>query len=184
MRRVLSPVVAYLVAVGRSMAGTWDAFWFTPADPTLLGVLRILTGAMLLYTHAVWGLALEDFFGPASWLSPGLVREIQSNQLAGSFWWWVPAGWMWPAYGIAMMILGLFTIGLCTRVTSVLALAVAISFVHRVPSSLFGLDQINILLTLYLAIGPSGQVLSVDRRLARRAGAGPARPTPRVGANL
>ena len=73
-----------------------------------------------------------------------------------------------------MVVLALFTIGLWTRVTSVLALVVAISYVHRVPAALFGLDQINIMLTLYLAIGPSGQALSVDRWLARwrRAGEG------------
>ena len=49
--------------------------------------------------------------------------------------------------------------------TSVLALFTAISYTHRVPAALFGLDQINIMLTLYLAIGPSGQTL-VARSLA------------------
>ena len=57
----------------------WDAFWFTPADPTLLGVIRVLTGLMLLYTHAVWGIVLGDFFGPAGWLSEGLVRNLQEG---------------------------------------------------------------------------------------------------------
>ena len=68
MRRVLNPVARYLADSARSLAEGWDAFWFTPADPTLLGVLRVLTGLMLLYTHAVWGLALDDFFGPTGWL--------------------------------------------------------------------------------------------------------------------
>ena len=53
MRRLLNPVVRDLTARARSLAGDWDAFWFRPADPTLLGLLRILTGLMLLYTHAV-----------------------------------------------------------------------------------------------------------------------------------
>ncbi|MBV8078552.1 MAG: hypothetical protein JO284_19240, partial [Planctomycetaceae bacterium] len=61
MRRVLNPVAGYLADLARSLAAGWDAFWFTPADPTPLGLLRVLTGAMLLYTHAVWGLALDDF---------------------------------------------------------------------------------------------------------------------------
>ena len=91
---------------------------------------------------------------------------------------------MWPAYGVSMLILALFTIGLWTRVTSILALVVVISFAHRVPEALFGLDQINVLLTLYLAIGPSGQALSVDRWLARRRGAAAAQPAPSVSANL
>ena len=49
---------------------------------------------------------------------------------------------------------------------------VALASRSRTPTAfrprLFGLDQINIMLTLYLAIGPSGQTLSLDRWLALR----------------
>ncbi|MBV8126168.1 MAG: HTTM domain-containing protein [Planctomycetaceae bacterium] len=185
MRRVLNLAVVYVADSARSLAQWWNAFWYTPADPTLLGVVRILTGLMLLYTHAVWGMALDAFFGPTAWLSKELVLSIQSDQFAYSFWWLVPSNWMWPAYGVSMLILALFTIGLWTRVTSIMALVVVISFAHRVPEALFGLDQINALLTLYLAIGKSGQALSVDRRMAlRRRGAAAAQPAPSVSANL
>ena len=49
--------------------------------------------------------------------------------------------------------------------------------------ALFGLDQINVMLTLYLAIGPSGAALSLDRWLARRRG-GPSAPAASSAANL
>jgi hypothetical protein len=68
-------------------------------------------------------------------------------------------------------------------VTSVLSLVVVISFVQRAPEAMFGLDQINAILTLYLAIGPSGHALSVDRWLALRRSA-TSLPLPSVGANL
>ena len=126
------------------------------------------TGLMLVYTHAVWGLALDDFFGPTSWLSPSLVRAIEAGQYTYSFWLWVPHTWMWPVYALSMVVFVCFTLGVWTRVTSVLALFTAISYTSRVPAALFGLDQINIMLTLYLAIGPSGQCLSLDRWLRRR----------------
>src|SRR5271165_4913103 len=185
MRRLLNPVVRELTAKARSLADDWDSFWFRPADPTLLGLLRILTGLMLLYTHAVWGLVLGQFFGPVSWLSPALVRAIQQDQYTYSFWWIVADGWMWPVYGFSMAVLLLFTLGLFTRVTSVLSLLVVISFAHRVPQATFGLDQINAMLTLYLAIGPSGQALSLDRFIARRQGGSAlSRPVPSAGANL
>src|SRR5208337_2793470 len=137
MRRLLNPVVRDLTARARSLADDWDAFWFRPADATLLGL----------------------FFGPVSWLSPALVRAIQQDQYTYSFWWLVADGWMWPVYGFSMAGLLLFTLGLFTRVTSILSLLVVISFAHRVPQATFGLDQINAMLTLYLAIGPSGQAL-------------------------
>jgi hypothetical protein len=185
MRRLLNPVFLYVEDCARATAEGWDAFWFTPADPTLLGVIRVLTGLMLLYTHAVWGLVLGDFFGPGGWLSEGLIRALQEGSYAYSFWWLVPEGWMWPAYGISMVILSLFTIGLWTRMSSILALVVTISFAHRVPVAMFGLDQINGMLTLYLAIGPSGRALSVDRWLAIRRGQSAASwGAPSVGANL
>jgi hypothetical protein len=185
MRRLLNRLARDAADSTRSLAGEWDAFWFTPADPNLLGVLRVLTGLMLLYTHAVWGFALGQFFGPVSWLSEGLVRAIQEDQYTYSFWWLVPDGWMWPVYGLSMAVLLLFTAGVWTRLTSVMALVVVISFAHRVPEAMFGLDQINAMLTLYLAIGPSGQALSVDRVFAGwRRGWAESRPAPSAGANL
>jgi hypothetical protein len=185
MRRILTPAVRYLANLARSLVEGWNAFWFSPADPTLLGVLRILTGLMLLYTHAVWGLALDDFFGPRSWLGESLVHAIQRDEFAWSFWWWIPSAWRWHAYAASMLILALFTIGLATRLTSILALITTISFSHRVSATLFGLDQINGILTLYLAIGPSGPALSLDRWIARRRRPGDAPlPAPSAAANL
>jgi hypothetical protein len=185
MRRLIDPISQYLKDVTQSVSRQWDQFWFTPADPTLLAVIRILTGLMLVYTHAVWGLALDDFFGRKSWLSPDLVHALQAPQYTYSFWWLVPHQAIWYAYAASMIIFILFTIGLWTRVTSVLALAAAISYVNRVPGSLFGLDQINIMLTLYLAVGSSGEVLSVDRWLYCRRNRDNANgPEPSVSANL
>lgn len=180
MRRALNPVIRYLRTVAQSVSQGWNAFWYTPADPTLLGVLRVLAGLMLLYTHAVWGLALDNFFGPTSWMSPELVRTIQADQFAYSFWWWVPPQSMWTAYAVSMVILALFTIGLWTRVTSVLSLIVTISFAHRAWEALFGLDQINVMLTLYLTIGNAGQAVSLDRWLMRRRGGPEAAPSVRA----
>ena len=184
MRRLIGVVVRYPLDFARGLAEGWEAFWYTPADSTLLGLLRMLTGLMLLYTHAVWGLALDAFFGPTSWLGPDLVRALQRQEFAYSFWWLVPPGWERAAWGASMVVLGLFTVGLWTRLTSVLALLLAISFAHRVPAALFGLDQINVMLTLYLAIGPSGAALSVDRWRARQRGGAEGPPAPSVGANL
>jgi hypothetical protein len=185
MRRIRGAIVSYAVDSSRALAEWWDAFWFTPADPTLLGLLRILTGLMLLYTHAVWGLVLPEFFGRGGWLNESLVRTVQEGQFTYSFWWLVSEDWMWSAHVVSMIVLGLFTVGLWTRVTSVLAFFVTVSYAYRVPEATFGLDQINAMLTLYLAIGPSGRALSVDRWLAVRRGlAPPGRPTPSAGANL
>ena len=80
MNGLTKHVVGYFKQTAQSVAADWNRFWYTPADPTLLGLIRIMTGLMLLYTHAVWGLALGDFFTSTGWLTPSLVRDMQANQ--------------------------------------------------------------------------------------------------------
>jgi hypothetical protein len=77
---------------------------------------------------------------------------------------------MWVAHIAALVVFALLTIGLFTRVVSILAWLLTVSYAHRVmPAALFGLDDINAMLAMYLMIGPSGAAFSVDRWLARRA---------------
>ena len=47
MRRLLNGLFGYAAELTRSIRDGWDAFFFTPADPTSLGLIRIVTG--LLY---------------------------------------------------------------------------------------------------------------------------------------
>ncbi len=184
MRQPVSTAGQYLVNLARSLARGWNEFWYSPADPALLGMIRFLTGMMLLYNHAIWGIVLDDFFGPESWASRELVSEVLANQYVYTFWWSVPPKWIWLAYALSMTVLFFFTIGLWSRISSILAVVVVISFAHRVPEALFGLDKINLMLTLYLAVGPSGKALSLDAWLARRLAKGWSPPQPSVAANF
>jgi hypothetical protein len=170
VRRAVNAVVRYPAALASGLARGWNDFWYTPVDPSLLGLIRIMTGMMLLYDHAIWGLVLGDFFGRDSWISRDLVDLVLRGQYTYTFWWWVPSGWIWLAYALSMTVLFWFTIGLWTRLSSILSVVVVISFAHRVPEALFGLDKVIAMLTLYLAIGPSGRALSLDSWLARRRG--------------
>lgn len=149
----------------------WDRFWFTPVDPHTVGVLRILCGLMLLYTHLVWSLDLLAFLGPKSWVPTTLVREMFRDSYAWSYLWYVesPAA-LWALHLLALAVLFAFTIGWQTRITSVLAVVITLSYCHRLPGALFGLDQVNAMLALYLALTPCGAVYSLDRWLAVRRG--------------
>lgn len=69
--------------------------------------------------------------------------------------------------GVIVVICFCFLIGFCTRLTSVLTWLAALSYIHRAPASLFGVDTMMVILLLYLAIGPCGAALSVDRLIAR-----------------
>jgi len=165
----------------QTAAENWNRFWFMPADPATLGLIRLLTGAMLVYTHWVWGLDFESFFGPESWVSSELVQRYLRDSYVFSLWYVVPHEYAFEVHLLCVGVLGLFALGLFTRVTSVLALLVVISYANRVPRALFGLDQINGLLTFYLALGPSGAAYSLDAWLRRRSEVGDRSQNPASG---
>ena len=161
---------------GTDLARGWNRFWFATADPHMLALIRILAGSMLFYTHLVWALDLMDFLGPNSWLPRQLARDLHRGSYAWSYLWYVesPAG-LWALHSVALIILAMFTAGLFTRITSVLAWLITVSYCHRLTGAFFGLDPINSMLAMYLMVGPSGAVYSVDHWLAtRRTG----RPSP------
>jgi hypothetical protein len=170
----------WLAARGRD----WERFWFTPADPVVLGVLRLLVGGMLIYTHVVWGLRLESLFGSHSWAPPALLDQVYGGQEFPSFWWSVTDAQLRMAHWTCLAILVLFTLGVATPVTSILAFAITVSYAYRARLANYGLDQINALLTLYLAMGPSGAALSVDRLIGRAFGWRPLRLSWRAGMAL
>lgn len=185
-------VADYLSELRRSAIAGWNRFWFTPSDPATLGLIRILAGAMLFYTHLVWSLDLESFFGPEGWISPAALKPAGEMRIGA----WTYFNFihsttgLWVAHVAALVVLLLLTIGLFSRVMAVLAFLVTVSYANRVPQAWFGLDDINALLSMYLMVGPCGAAYSVDRWLARRKASGQGRArewgpaSPSTSANL
>jgi hypothetical protein len=162
----------------------WDRFWFSPRDPVVLGAIRVCSGLMLLYTHFVWGLKLETFLGPRPFIEYGALRDVYDGAWA-TFWPLVSQEWVATVHYVCLGVLALYTIGLWTRVTSILALVITISYANRLFFATFGLDQINAMLTFYLAISPCGAALSVDQfQSGRRTGTDPWTAAPSIGANI
>lgn len=163
LRWLIGMSVAYLRDASSATATVWNRFWFAPIDPTTLCLIRVLAGLMLFYTHAVWTLDLEAFFGEQSWLSREVIAQANQEGYSWSVLNWCrsPAA-LWSMHVAALATFALLTIGLWTRAVSVLAFVFTVSYAHRTPGALFGLDQINSLLSLYLMVGPSGSRFSVD----------------------
>jgi hypothetical protein len=191
----------FLARVATDAIGAWNQFWFAAVDPATLGLLRILGGAMLVYTHAVWTIDLAAFFGPDSWVSLDTAQMLHrgpedapGDLFAGtSFVWSVfffatTPKLVWAVHIATLIACTLLTLGLFTRPAAVLTWILAVSYVHRTPGALFGLDQINTLLAFALMIGPSGACYSLDSWLRRRKAAksGTTLPAfnPSIGANV
>jgi hypothetical protein len=169
----------------------WDRFWFAPARPHTLALLRILGGGMLLYTHLAWTLQLGAFLGPDAWVDRQTAILLNQGADGRSYAWSYlyyafaesPAV-LWSLHVAALVVLTMFAAGLFTRVTSILSFLITLSYCHRLTGSLFGLDQINLFLVMYLMLAPSGSVWSLDRWLAMRRQPKLAEPPPATMTNV
>lgn len=166
----------------------WSEFWFAPSSPTTLSAIRVLAGAMLLYTHFVWGLGLTDFFGKDAWLSqdfmqamhqsltdpdgPGPAPATAPSGIWSHFNYVQSPGWTMAAtHIVALIVFFMLTIGMFSRVMAVLAFLFAVSYANRItPGAYFGLDKVNCMLAMYLMFGPCGARYSIDRLWRLRRG--------------
>lgn len=151
-------------------AAAWNAFWFTPKASTTLGLIRIAAGSIALYSLLVWSKELLTFFGPDGML-PASYRQLYFGSSAWSHFDWVTSNsGIWISHWICLIIVSLFTLGAFSRVTAVLTALIVISYANRATGALFGLDQILVMLCLYITIGDSGGAFSFDRWWKMRQG--------------
>jgi uncharacterized membrane protein YphA (DoxX/SURF4 family) len=152
-----------LVAWASEFAEGWDRFWFTPRLPQTLAIIRIACGAMLVYVHAIWLSQVSDFMGAQAWLTPQLMRDFHRNDWAWSWLWYVDSPFVLILHQIVAMAACLcMMLGLFTRLTTPLAWWMTLMVCHRMTGALFGLDQITVMLSMYLSLSHCGSVFSLD----------------------
>jgi hypothetical protein len=194
----------------------WDRFWFSPRDPTALGVIRIFAGALVLYVHLAYSFGLFSYVGKEAWIDDDLMTWIRTEwpnygttpdwkttafqpspvvfrgqSIVSWFFEVRDPAWVVVVHVSTLVALFLLTIGLCTRLASVVSWLAALSYIERSLTTVFGMDTMMMIVLLYLMLSPCGDALSVDRLLhnwreRRRHGPGwvPPLPAPSVGANL
>src|SRR5262249_21382046 len=57
----------------------WNRFWFTPADPTPLGLLRTCCCVVVLSVHLLYTPNLYVYFGKEAWLDAQAIRELRTD---------------------------------------------------------------------------------------------------------
>lgn len=171
----------YLEELGTSFGRGWNRFWFTPVDPLPLCAVRVLAGLLLLYSHTAYGFDLTALFASDGLLTVDTVRNlrvldasIEPNGRAPvsfSYLYLLSSPTMlWAAHAAGYVVIVALIAGLFSRVSAVLALVVALSYLHRAPIFTGEFDRVLVAVLFYLCIGPCGARLSVDAWLARRAG--------------
>jgi hypothetical protein len=163
-----------------AIGATWNRYWFTPADPRPLAIVRIFAGCLALALWLSYAADLEAWFGPAGIVSQELLRGWRSPwavslfDLAGS------PGLLRALWIGGAVVLAMLTVGLATPVSSVLAAILFSSLLHRGPMLAGPADDIVAVILWCLAIGRAGDALSIDRLLAARAGHAAPPPTVRT----
>ena len=152
----------------KQWSDAWNDFWFSPRDPFTLALMRILVGSIVFYTHLVWTLELSTFLGHDGLLPSEYRHVLFGNAFGWSHLDWVPSSMLMLVHVLGLIVVLMFTLGLLTRWTAVLTALLVISYANRGTGALFGLDQINAFLCMYLAIGTPGACLALDS-LRRRA---------------
>lgn len=147
----------------------WNRFWYTPTDPLTLCTLRVCVGLIATYTIFTYSFDLLSLLGPDALLPTSVVRSMQEGRIRFSYLDYVHSpGQLWTVHALGLAAMILFTVGFATRVTSVLALVVFVSYAQRAIMLTSQFEPILAFLLFYLCLGPSGAYLSVDRWLAAR----------------
>ena len=150
-------------AVTVSQKRGWTSFWFSAVDPIGLHRMRFLAGLLFLAWllpltgHQGELFSLEGWFDRAAYLEaadpaqfPGgppapigwsLIYLFGTNTILLNAFWWA-----------SIAVLVLFTLGVATRITSVLTWLIVVSFLAT-PAASFDADFLLAMLAFYLMIG-------------------------------
>jgi len=171
MSTLASPLTGNL----RELSQSFNRFWFEPSDPHTLAMVRLCGGAMLLYTHLIWGLELSHFLGPKAIVTTDtalrMSTAVDGANYTWSYLWYVQSPlligilhWLGIIPFVALMV------GFKTRWFAPICWVYTMSYCHRLIGLQYGLDQVNSMLATYFMVSAAPQVLSVDAWLAKRAG--------------
>lgn len=165
----MKAVTTYLNDFVRKFGDGWNRFWYTPVDPFPAAVLRIGIGLAAFYLIALFSFDLLQFFGPHGLLPIESVRAIYPENYRLTYFESVQdVATLRLMHYAGLAILAANVVGLWSRVTSVLALIVFMSYFHRAPMLTSVAEPVIAMSLFYLCFAPTGAYLSVDAWLRRR----------------
>jgi len=166
---MIDSVANYFREFSERFGNGWNRFWFLPSDARTLSVMRVLVGLVALYTVGTFGFDLVRLFGPNGLVPSETVKEWVGNRYGFSHLHAVvePTE-LWILHLVGLIVVLMFTVGLWTRVTSILATIVVLGYFHRAPMLTAEFESILAMLMVYLCLAPTGDYFSVDAWRRRR----------------
>ena len=151
------------------LADVWSLIWLQPSPTAPLELARIGIGAALLSHYALATPYLSDFWGDAGWMPRRILEMETDSRLVQSLFLYFTAPWQLIAFHFLFLACCLaFMLGWRTSVVKWIVLIGHISYSHRNPMFVYGVDKILAGLLLILCLAPIGRALrSEERRVGK-----------------
>jgi hypothetical protein len=160
----------------QKLKDAWSDFFFAPISPLPLGTFRILYGLCVCGTLALLHSDWLSWFGVHSWIKMETMQliepEIRLNLFSV-----IPQNdsWILALFWLFFIASIFLTVGLWTRVSSIIVFLGLTSMNERMPFIIHGGDTFLRIAGFFLIFAPAGQALSIDLlRRKRRRGTSPA----------
>jgi predicted DCC family thiol-disulfide oxidoreductase YuxK len=158
----------------------WNRFWFAPQTGRVLGLYRIAIGLLTVYSFSLWAKDAVVFFSDDGVLTTRTLQGHMGREYHTLLQWIGSPLGVCFALGALFAAALSFTVGLCTRVSSIVLYILVVSFHERNNLVLNGGDSVLRTMLFFFMFAPAGAAFSVDalRRRIRCPDAGPALVTP------
>jgi len=148
---------------------SWNRFWFAPASPLPLCALRIGVGACLVLYLLILSPDVLVWMGAQGMLPPELYQQlVVGSDPVNRYAYWsifnvLPSNALVLAvHYLFLLVAILFTAGVFTRVTAVLAFVALLQYIHRASFLTSQVEPLLSMLLMYLCLGPCGAAFSFD----------------------
>jgi hypothetical protein len=153
----------------KSLLRAWDRFWFARIDPVSAGVFRVFLGGLLTLFYVANCLNWERYYSPDGVASVTVLDPTRAQQSWWNVFAWaeglIPLGNFW---WLGLFCAVCFTVGLNTRLSTVVLFALQASMVHANRMVANGEDLVMRMLLFYSIFAPLDEALAVDAWLDRK----------------
>jgi Vitamin K-dependent gamma-carboxylase len=150
----------------RSLVRSWNQFFFLEQSPLPIALFRVVYGLLVITTIALLRPDWLNWYGVHGWLSLSTALKLEPGHRLSLFT-IIPQrdAWIEALFWVSLSSAMLLTLGLFTRINSILVFVCLTSIQQRNLYILHGGDTFLRLAGFFLIFSPAGAALSLDRMI-------------------
>jgi hypothetical protein len=150
----------------RSFGRLWNDFFFRKQSPVPIALFRIVYGTLVIVTLCLLRPDWFNWYGTHAWLSLSTALKLEPGHRLNLFAIIPQDGtWIEALFWISLSSAVLLSLGLFTRINSILVFVCLTSIQQRNLYILHGGDTFLRLAGFFLVFSPAGAALSLDRMI-------------------